>query len=142
VEDHIAILGRSAAVPPLEQVAHHHADLAPLAAQHLLQLPGVDRIGTLGPRVELQPPIAKEHALPPREIGGRKRDGYATAPDAPARAMTGALRRPQTARWSTQSRCPAAAMVGRLRRAQWINSAASARVVRRPAGCSTTRTAA
>src|SRR5690606_12421003 len=99
-------------------VAHHHADLAPLAAQQLLQLPGVDRIGTLGPRVELQPPIAKEHTLPPREIGGRQRDGYETAPDAPARAMTGALRLPTTARCSTQSRCPPAAKRGTPRRGQ------------------------
>src|SRR5215204_1598656 len=32
VEEHIAVLGWTAAVPPLEEVVHHHAHLAPLAA--------------------------------------------------------------------------------------------------------------
>nr|WP_323127070.1 hypothetical protein [Rubrobacter marinus] len=44
VHDHVAILGRSATVPSLEEVAVHYAHLAPLPRQELLHLLGEDRV--------------------------------------------------------------------------------------------------
>src|SRR3954453_6172553 len=48
IEDHIAVFRGRSAVPALEEIGHHDTDLAPLAAEHLLQLLGIDRVGTLG----------------------------------------------------------------------------------------------
>src|SRR3712207_5315426 len=61
VEDHVLVLLRPTAVPALEQVGHHHADLAPLAAQRLLEHLREDGIGPLRPRGKLVLVGAEEH---------------------------------------------------------------------------------
>ena len=61
VQEHVAVLGRAAAVPPLEEVGHHHADLAPLAAEHLLHLLGEDGVRGVGLGVVLEPLGVGEH---------------------------------------------------------------------------------
>src|SRR5690606_3453026 len=95
VEDHVAVLGGPAAVPALEQVAHHHADLAPLAAEHLLELPRVHGVRALGLRVVLEPFVMEEHGYTSggRGVGagsrwsrGRARGCNARAPEAGGRA--------------------------------------------------------
>src|SRR5690606_20615981 len=52
-------------VPPLEEIRHHDADLSPLAAEHLLKFPGVNRVRPLGPGVVLHLTNAIEHQRPP-----------------------------------------------------------------------------
>src|SRR3954469_22545967 len=67
VQDHVLVLLRAATVPPLEEVVHHHADLAPLAAERLLEHLGEQRVRPLGPRVILQLLAVEEHrGLPER----------------------------------------------------------------------------
>src|SRR5215218_7024804 len=68
VQDHVLVLLRAATVPPLEEVVHHHADLAPLAAERLLQHLGEQRVRPLGPRVILQLLAVEEH----RGLPGRR----------------------------------------------------------------------
>src|SRR5690554_6288254 len=79
IEDHVAVLRRRPAVPSLEQVAHHHADFAPLSAKDLLELLRVDRVRSFGSRVILVLIGSKEHhvllggdrSARPRENGRR-----------------------------------------------------------------------
>src|SRR3954469_11203609 len=65
VEDHVAVFRGCSAVPALEEIGHHDADLAPLAAQHLLELLGIDGVGPLGPGVILELVGAEEHRAAP-----------------------------------------------------------------------------
>src|SRR4051812_42899207 len=65
IEDHIAVFRGRSAVPALEGIGHHDTDLAPLAAEHLLQLLGIDRAGTLGLAVVLDLVAAEEHRAAP-----------------------------------------------------------------------------
>src|SRR3954470_1852387 len=65
IEDHIAVFRGRSAVPALEEIGHHDTDLAPLAAEHLLQLLGIDRVGTLGLGVVLELVGAEEHCAAP-----------------------------------------------------------------------------
>src|SRR5829696_3650159 len=61
VHEHVAVLGRPAAVPPLEEVGHHDADLAPLASEELLHLPGEDGVWVVGLGVVLELLGVEEH---------------------------------------------------------------------------------
>jgi hypothetical protein len=61
VHEHVTVLGRTAAVPPLEEVGHHDADLASLAAEKLLHLLGEDGAGGVGFRVVLEALGVEEH---------------------------------------------------------------------------------
>src|SRR5690606_29181526 len=83
------VLGGPAAVPALEQIAHHHADLAPLAAEHLLQLPGEHRVRPLGPGVVLQALVVEEHGHTSGCGGREPRMGEGTGTGAGATHMPG-----------------------------------------------------
>lgn len=63
VHEHIAVFGRTAAIPALEQILHHYGHLAPLAADHLLQLRGEQRIGTVGFRAVLEFWLMNKHGV-------------------------------------------------------------------------------
>src|SRR5690606_3492263 len=89
VQDHVPVLGGPAAVPALEQIAHHHADLAPLAAEHLLQLPGEHRVRPLGPGVVLQALVVEEHGHTSGCGGREPRMGEGTGTGAGATHMPG-----------------------------------------------------
>ena len=65
VHEHVAVLGRPAAVPPLEEVAHRHAHLAPLAADQFLQLLGVDGVGGVRLGVVLELLCTGEQSVAP-----------------------------------------------------------------------------
>src|SRR5215213_9758578 len=54
-------LAGPSAVPPLEEVAHHYAHLAPLAAYKLLHLLGEDGVWGVGLGVVLEPLGVREH---------------------------------------------------------------------------------
>src|SRR5690606_35936159 len=70
VEQHVAVLVGRAAVPSLEQIGHHHGHLAELAAEKLLELSCVHRVGTLGPGVVLQLLDVEEHGRRLLWMGG------------------------------------------------------------------------
>src|SRR5690554_4389455 len=53
-QDHVPVLDGPAAVPTLEEIAHHDADLSPLAAEDFLQLLRVDGVRTLWSGVVLE----------------------------------------------------------------------------------------
>src|SRR3954465_11041551 len=72
VEDHVAVFRGRSAVPALEEIGHHDTDLAPLSAQHFLQLLGIDGIGALGLGVILELIGAEEHCAAPLLGGGEK----------------------------------------------------------------------
>lgn len=61
IEQHVAVLARRAAVPPLEQVLHHDRDLSELPAQHFLQLLRVERVGAFGLCMILQAFVVEKH---------------------------------------------------------------------------------
>ena len=60
----IPILPRNLDVPRLEPVLHRHGDLAVLTTEHLLQLPGIDRIRCVGLARVLQLLLVEEHGYP------------------------------------------------------------------------------
>src|SRR3954465_161530 len=64
IEDHIAVFRGRSAVPALEEIGHHDTDLAPLAAQHLLELLGIDGVGALGLGVVLAPFVQTSDKMP------------------------------------------------------------------------------
>jgi hypothetical protein len=47
-EQQVPVLARQLGVPGLEPVLHRHGDLAVLPAEQLLQLAGIDGVGTVG----------------------------------------------------------------------------------------------
>jgi len=65
VEQHVAIFGRTARAPGLEEILQADADLALHAADRLLQLAGEDRIGLLDPDRVLQSLVEIVHAQLP-----------------------------------------------------------------------------
>jgi hypothetical protein len=62
-EDQVPVLPGRVHVPPLEHVLHRDRDLAVLAAEHLLQLAGVDRVRAFRGGLELQFLSVEEHSL-------------------------------------------------------------------------------
>src|SRR5690606_12883023 len=70
IEDHVPVFRRSTAVPPLEEIRHHYADLPPLPAEHLLQLAGIDRIGSVRLRVVLEFVGSEKHLGSSCDAGG------------------------------------------------------------------------
>jgi hypothetical protein len=63
IHEHVAIFLRTPAVPALEQIGHHHADLAPLPAKGLLQHLGEVRIGLFRLGVIRHLLLTEEHRL-------------------------------------------------------------------------------
>ncbi len=87
-EDHVAVLARDVHVPRLELVLQRDGDLAVLAAEHLLELARVDRVGLVGRGRELELLLVEvQIVLLSRRCGSR---GTGTSRTCRAGAMVGA----------------------------------------------------
>jgi hypothetical protein len=74
VDDQVLVLTRHPAIPALEQVLHGHGHLAVSAADQLLQLAGVYRVGLVGLGLELQSRGVPEHRQRPHFLAEARRN--------------------------------------------------------------------